>query len=367
MLLNNRTRMLELEHETLSGDACFSDQATVALGGGGTDGLRSEFQRDRDKIIHSKAFRRLSHKTQVFISPEGDHYRSRLTHTLEVTQIARTIARALGLNEDLCEAIALGHDLGHTPFGHTGEYALQACLRRYREAPADGAVPARANLPVEEQFELENGYELFSHNRQSLRVVELIENGGRGLRLSEQVKDGIVCHTGPVRAKTLEGRIVHFADRIAYVNHDVDDAIRAKLLDPAQLPADIVACLGATHAQRIETLVLDCVNASLAAGDICLSEEAGGAMLDLRSFLFEKVYRSDAVLVQVRKAFHLVEDLFDFLMDHFDMVPVEYRELCEGDKLVAVCDHIASMTDRYALRLFEERFIPQPTAFLVGN
>src|SRR3954470_890169 len=227
--------------------------------------LRTPFQRDRDRIVHSKAFRRLKHKTQVFISPEGDHYRTRLTHTLEAAGIARTVARALALNEDLTEAIALGHDLGHPPFGHIGEDVLDACLReRYGVG--------------------------FRHNHHSLRIVERLERDGAGLNLTEQVRDGILRHTGPELPATLEGRIVRLVDRVAYINHDIDDALRAGVLRAEDLPADLIAALGETSSARIDTLVRDMVERSAAAGDIVQGPEAGEAMARLRSFMFEHVY-----------------------------------------------------------------------------
>jgi dGTPase len=307
------------------------------------DLFRTEYQRDRDKIIHCKSFRRLSHKTQVFLAPAGDHYRTRLTHTLEVAQIARTIARGLGLNEDLTEAIALGHDLGHTPFGHTGEDALCACIARYRGIDANQAESKK----------------LFHHNKQSLRVVEVIENEGRGLNLTVEVRDGIVCHTGSQKAETFEGRIVAVADRIAYVNHDIDDAIRAGALAEGDLPDTTHRILGEDHSTRIETLVVDMVRTSAQVGDVQLSTSIWDAMMELRAFLFQNVYRSPQVMREVRKAYHLVEDLFDYYMDHIDQVPDEYRAICDGDDVLAVTDYVAGMTDRYARTLFEDLFIPQ--------
>src|ERR687895_1464478 len=230
--------------------------------------VRTPFQRDRDRIVHSKAFRRLKHKTQVFISPEGDHYRTRLTHTLETCMIARTVARALGLNEDLTEAIALGHDLGHPPFGHIGENVLDACMR---ERHGTG----------------------FRHNEHSLRVVEKLERDGRGLNLTEQVRDGILRHTGPERPATLEGRIVRIVDRVAYINHDIDDAIRAGVISPGDLPAEEIAVLGDTGSRRIDTLARDLVERSSEVGDIAQSDAVGAAMDRLRTFMFERVYLAE--------------------------------------------------------------------------
>ena len=331
------------EHETLSEDASHADETEGRLRSASLDVLRNDYQRDRDRILHTKSFRRLSHKTQVFLASEGDHYRTRLTHTLEVAQIARTIARALGLNEDLTEAIALGHDLGHTPFGHTGEEALCFCLARHR-----GIDPASAQV-----------HGLYRHNEQSLRVVDVIENDGRGLNLTAEVRDGILHHTGPERAETLEGRVVATADRIAYVNHDIDDAIRAGILAESDLPSSTHELLGSDHSSRIETLVLDMVETSARTGDIAMTDEVWDAMMELRSFLFAKVYRSPIVLAEVDKAKHLIRDLFDHFVEHIGDVPVEYREISEGDDLRAVSDFIAGMTDRYAKGLYEALFIPR--------
>lgn len=331
------------EHELLSPDAACSDETEGRACSSEPDFLRTEFQRDRDKILHSKSFRRLSHKTQVFVAAEGDHFRTRLTHTLEVAQIARTIARALGLNEDLAEAISLGHDLGHTPFGHTGEAALAACLARQRGIDAASAQAAAQ----------------YRHNEQSLRVVERIENGGRGLNLTVEVRDGILHHTGPVRAETLEGRIVATADRIAYVNHDIDDAIRADLLTESALPESTHRVLGPDHSSRIERLVRDMVEISAARDDIALSEPVWDAMNELRSFLFSHVYTAPQVLVEVNKAKYLITKLFDYYVANPEEVPAEYRAIAEGDHLQAVTDYIAGMTDRFATATFMRLFVPR--------
>lgn len=335
-----RERALLADDATLSAESEGRDRSTAP------DILRNDFQRDRDKILHSKSFRRLSHKTQVFLAAEGDHYRTRLTHTLEVAQIARTISRALGLNEDLAEAVSLGHDLGHTPFGHAGEEALSRCLARHGKA-------FRANASADPRDAL-----LYRHNEQSLRVVERIENGGRGLNLTPEVRDGILHHTGSMRAETLEGRVVATADRIAYVNHDIDDAIRAGILTEADLPASTHEVLGPDHSARIETLVLDMVQTSAACDDIRMSERVWNAMMELRSFLFKTVYTAPAVLVETEKAGRLLEALFDYYVDHLDEIPSEYRDISEGDSLVAVCDYIAGMTDRYARSRFKDLFVP---------
>ena len=331
------------EQQLYASDASFSAESDGRLSSTQPDLLRTEYQRDRDKILHAKSFRRLSHKTQVFLSAEGDHYRTRLTHTLEVAQIARTIARALSLNEDLTEAIALGHDLGHTPFGHTGESALRQCI-----AERTGVVDDESSLAG-----------LFRHNEQSLRTVEVIENDGLGLNLTSEVRDGILHHTGSVRAETLEGRIVAVADRIAYVNHDIDDAIRAGLLKESQLPDRTHSVLGPDHSSRIETLVLDLVMTSCDAGDIVLSDSVWEAMEELRAFLFERVYRHPDVMKEALKAKFLISQLFGYFIEHPDSIPSEYHRISGGDELRAVTDYIAGMTDRYAKRVFESLFVPR--------
>lgn len=334
------------ERALLSDDASCSADSEGRDRSAAPDVLRNDYQRDRDKILHSKSFRRLSHKTQVFLAAEGDHYRTRLTHTLEVAQIARTISRALGLNEDLTEAISLGHDLGHTPFGHAGEQALSRCLSRYgRSAPANEAYEEKPLL-------------LYRHNEQSLRVVERIENGGRGLNLTPEVRDGILHHTGGVRAETLEGRVVATADRIAYVNHDIDDAIRAGILHESDLPSSTHEVLGVDHSARIETLVVDMVQTSDACDDIRMSDAVWDAMMELRAFLFKKVYTAPVVLEETAKASRLIEALFDYYVGHLDEIPEEYRAISEGDSLTAVCDYIAGMTDRYAKSRFKALFVP---------
>lgn len=334
------------EETLLSPDAALSAATDGRPHSSESDILRTEYQRDRDKILHSKAFRRLSHKTQVFIAPKGDHFRTRLTHTLEVAQIARTIARALGLNEDLTEAIALGHDLGHTPFGHAGEEVLRERIAHYRGIPADDPCVR----------------DLFHHNRQSVRVVQVLEHDGEGLNLTAEVRDGIYCHTGDVKADTLEGRIVGKADRIAYVNHDIDDAIRAGLLTEADLPASTHEILGVSHSARIETLVLDTVRASSESDDIVLTPAVWEAMMELRQFLFENIYHSEAVMVEVRKAQRLLGVLFDFLMEHPDCIPEEIRRVSPDDTLRSVCDYLAGMTDRFAVDLYRSLFVPRSFA-----
>jgi dGTPase len=282
--------------------------------------LRTPFQRDRDRIVHAKAFRRLKHKTQVFIDPKGDHYRTRLTHTLETAGISRTVARALRLNEDLTEAIALGHDLGHPPFGHTGEEALDRVL--------------------EQRFG-----QRFRHNEQSLRVVEVLERDGRGLNLTEEVRDGVLHHTGPGEPATLEGKIVRLVDRVAYINHDIDDAIRADLLSPEELPHEEIALLGERGSRRIDTLVHDLVESSAAAGDIAQSDEVGRAMLNLRAFMFERVYLGPEAAEQRRTATQTIERIVVHLISHPDGLPPERP----GDLPQRITDYVAGMTDRFAL------------------
>ncbi len=282
--------------------------------------LRTPFQRDRDRIVHAKAFRRLKHKTQVFIDPKGDHYRTRLTHTLETAGISRTVARALRLNEDLTEAIALGHDLGHPPFGHTGEEALDRVLQ--------------------ERFG--RG---FRHNEQSLRVVEVLERDGRGLNLTEEVRDGILHHTGQGEPATLEGRIVRLVDRVAYINHDIDDAIRAGLISADELPQGEIALLGERGSRRIDTLVHDVVEASAAAGDIAQSEDVGRAMLNLRAFMFERVYLGPGAAEQRRTASETVERMVAHFVEHPGDLPADRP----GDLGERITDYVAGMTDRFAL------------------
>ena len=273
--------------------------------------LRTPFQRDRDRIVHSKAFRRLRHKTQVFVDPEGDHFRTRLTHTLETAGIARGVGRALRLNEDLVEAVGLGHDLGHPPFGHAGEQALDEIVR-------------------------ERGGAGFRHNEHSLRVVDHLERDGRGLNLTWEVRDGILKHTGPVEPETLEGRIVRVVDRVAYINHDIDDAIRAGILSPGDLPREEIAILGETGSRRIDTLVQDLVETSAQAGDIVQSDEIGGAMLSLRAFMFDHVYLGPHTRPEHERARATVRRIFDALAD-------------EGKDPDEITEFIAGMTDRYAL------------------
>jgi dGTPase len=303
--------------------------------------LRTPFQRDRDRIVHCKAFRRLTHKTQVFVAPRGDHYRTRLTHTLEVTTISRTVARALSLNEDLVEAIGLGHDLGHPPFGHIGEEVLDSCLK--------------------ERFG-----EDFRHYEQSLRIVDELERDGAGLNLTEQVRDGIARHSSRAPSpKTLEGRIVRVIDRVAYINHDIDDAIRAGLLREEELPVQPIEVLGSSGSARIDALVHDMVEHSARAGEIVQGPQAGPAMASLRDFMFEHVYLGPAVRAEHAKISSVIRRLFEHYVEHPEQLPpalvAERAERADG---VArrVTDYLAGMTDRYCIRRYTELQVPQAFA-----
>lgn len=294
--------------------------------------IRTCFQRDRDRIVHSKAFRRLKHKTQVFIAPEGDHYRTRLTHALEVSQISRTIARALRLNEDLAEAIALGHDLGHTPFGHAGEEVLE---------------------------ELHPGG--FKHNEQSLRVVEMLE-GDHGLNLTWEVRDGILNHTGEKLPSTMEGKIVRIADRIAYINHDIDDALRGKIIEEDDVPLELMKILGFTHKERINVMIMDLVITSQEKRDIVMSKEISDAMLGLRKFMFDRVYIGSEAKREEKKAQRIIRELYLHYVEKYHELPEEYLNAItnkSGTIDRVVCDYIAGMTDNYAIKLFEKLFIPR--------
>jgi dGTPase len=294
-------------------------------------GLRTPFQRDRDRIVHCKSFRRLKHKTQVFVAPTGDHYRTRLTHTLEVAQISRTVARALALNEDLVEAIGLGHDLGHPPFGHIGEEALDRCLT--------------------ERFGAR-----FMHHEHSLRVVEVLERDGQGLNLTWAVRDGIVGHSGrAAEPATLEGRIVRVMDRVAYINHDIDDAVRAGLIAPEDLPARPIEILGRTGTRRIDTLVHDLVEHSAVAGEIVQGELIGTAMGELRAFMFERIYLGPEATREHAKIHGVVRSLFDHYCGHPEEIP---DSIPDGDLARRVTDYLAGMTDRFCIRAFEELSVP---------
>ncbi|MCI8597938.1 MAG: deoxyguanosinetriphosphate triphosphohydrolase [Lachnospiraceae bacterium] len=295
--------------------------------------IRPVYQRDRDRILHCKSFRRLKHKTQVFLTPKGDHYRTRLTHTLEVSQNARTIAKALRLNEDLVEAIALGHDLGHTPFGHAGERALDKLCS--------------------------NG---FAHYKQSVRVVEKLEKGGRGLNLTVEVRDGILNHRTEGTPFTLEGKIVRLSDKIAYINHDIDDAIRGGILAEEDIPLEFREILGFTTRERLNTLIHDIVLNSLNQPDIQMSDKVEKAMRDLRSFMFESVYTNPKAKGEESKAQNLLEELFSYYMAHPEAMSEEFTMMLEeGEdaKEIIVCDYISGMTDQYAIGKFEEFYVPK--------
>ena len=291
---------------------------------------RTCYQRDADRILHSRSFRRLMHKTQVFLQPEGDHYRTRMTHTLEVSRVARTVARALRLNEDLTEAAAMGHDLGHTPFGHAGEAALSDVM----------------------------GTE-FRHNEQSLRVVERLENNGQGLNLTYEVRRGIVGHTGSDIPETLEGQIIRYADRVAYINHDIDDAMRAGILKNSDLPRSITDTLGATHSERINTLVEDMIEASSDKPVITMSPRIEGAMDELREFMFEHVYRNPKAKGEESKAKIIIRELYNHYLRHPEQLPSDFRPQMDFDGMPrVVCDYVAGMTDKYAIFKFSEIFVP---------
>jgi dGTPase len=294
------------------------------------DPLRTAFQRDRDRILHTTSFRRLKHKTQVFVAPAGDHYRTRLTHTLEVSALSRTVARALELNEDLVEAVAMGHDLGHAPFGHAGEAALDDLLR-------------------------ERHGRRFEHNVQSLRLVERLERGGAGLNLTAEVRDGIRHHTGPGLPSTLEGQVVRLMDRVAYVNHDIEDALRAGLIASADLPPGEVAVLGDTTSRRLTTLVTDVVEHSRDGDEIRQSPEIGAAFLRLRRFMFQNVYLAPPASLEAERARVVVQGLFTWYHDRPELLPPGQ----EPDHVTRVTDFVAGMTDRYALRLYRDTFMPR--------
>ena len=331
------------ERELLSPHAALSARTRGRAVPEEEDFLRPCYQRDRDRILHCKSFRRLANKTQVFLAPEGDHYRTRLTHTLEVAQIARTVSRALALNEDLTEAIALGHDLGHTPFGHCGERALSHAMAEYR-----GVDP-----------ESPEGRSLFAHNEQSVRLVSLLEKDGRGLNLSWEVVDGIRCHRGNLMASTLEGRVVARADRIAYVCHDIDDAERAGLLSEDMLPKGPRDLLGGTSSERIDRMVRDIVEASEDTGEIRMSPGVWDAMMEMRAYLFDTLYMRGDARYEEPKAAGMIEWLFGYFVDHMDEVPEEHRRHDTDKPDVEVADYVSGMTDRYAIRLFEELNVPR--------
>lgn len=330
--MNVRERTEEAEKLMLSPYAALSAQSRGRDRDEPQCDIRPVYQRDRDRILHCKSFRRLKHKTQVFLAPVGDHYRTRLTHTLEVSQIARTIARALRMNEDLTEAIALGHDLGHTPFGHAGEAALN-------EVCPFG----------------------FIHSEQSVRVVERLEKNGQGLNLTWEVRDGIRNHRTTGRAATLEGRIVRYADKIAYINHDIDDAIRAGILTEQMLPSEYTDILGHSVRERLDTMIVSIIDESMDKPDISMVPEFEAAMQGLRSFMFENVYTNPDSKSEDPKARKLLQELYFYYLDHPDEVGAECRTLLgQGEPVErVVCDYIAGMSDNYAITKFEELFVPR--------
>ncbi len=334
IMINIREEIEEREKNTLSPFARLSVNSEGREQEEEADSLRPVYQRDRDRVIHSKAFRRLKDKTQVFLTPEGDHYRTRLTHTLEVAQIARTIARSLNLNEDLTEAIALAHDLGHTPFGHAGERALN------RVCPSG-----------------------FKHAEQSVRVVKFIERDGRGLNLTLEVLDGIRNHGMGGKPKTLEGQVVRLSDKIAYMHHDLDDAVRAGILPNDSVPGHIAHIAGNTLSERLESFVTDIINESYGTDGIKMSPTMNDALMGLREWMFENVYTNKTAKSQEGKAEGLVETLYERFVKRPEEIPEEYFSLIEerGEKKeTVVCDYISSMTDRYAIGLYEEMYIPYP-------
>ncbi len=327
-----REELERLEHRRLNPLAAFSDQTKgrPVREDRKENDVRTCYQRDTDRIVHSKSFRRLMHKTQVFLRPEGDHYRTRMTHTIEVARIGRTIARALGLNEDLAEAVAMGHDLGHTPFGHAGESALSECIGKP-----------------------------FRHNEQSLRVVDVLEKDGRGLNLTYEVRMGILGHTGPNIPETLEGQLIRRADQIAYVNHDIDDAIRAGILREEDIPKSIADVLGESHRNRIDVLVCDAIITSREEGAIVLSPAVDQALKDLRSFMFDRVYRNPVAKGEESKAKDMLKRLYDYYYTHPQALPEDFQPQMSFDGLErTVCDYIAGMTDNYAVDKFTEIFTP---------
>ena len=326
-----RELYLKRERETLSPYAFLTENTKGREHPCSECTLRTEFQRDRDRIIHSQSFRRLMYKTQVFLAPAGDHYRTRLTHTLEVTQIARTIARGLFLNEDLTEAIALAHDLGHTPFGHAGETVMRDLF-----SPD------------------------FSHNMQGVRVVEKLENDGDGLNLTFEVRDGIACHSGSKMPCTLEGAVIRYADRIAYINHDIDDALRAGILHREEIPLELRQILGEEHGQRINTMVSSVIEASTGRNEIKMEADIQEATDALRAFLFARVYRDNAAKDEEIKAKVMLGQLFTFFADHPEHLPIDYLETISKESVErAVCDHLSGMTDRYAIELYRDLFVPE--------
>ena len=331
---NTRKKQEEREHLFLSPYAVFSDHSKGRVREERCCDIRTNFQRDRDRILHSKAFRRLKGKTQVFLAPEGDHYRTRLTHTLEVAQIARTMAKALCLNEDLTEAIALAHDLGHTPFGHAGERALGRVVK-----------------------------EGFEHQLQSLRIVDILEKHGNGLNLTQEVRDGIQNHQTAGKPSTLEGKLVRLADKIAYINHDIDDAVRAHIMTEEEIPCEYTSILGHSLGERINIMITDIIKASEGKPDIMMSPKAERTMTDLRDYLFRSVYTNPKAKGEEHKAEKMIEILYCYYCEHLDLLPEEYLELIEKKHETperAACDYVAGMTDHYAVKKFQEIMVPGP-------
>lgn len=327
-----RTDTEKNEHLTLCARASFADESKGRQIKEEECPIRTCYQRDTDRITHSKAFRRLKHKTQVFLQPEGDHYRTRLTHTLEVSRIARTIARGLALNEDLTEAISLGHDLGHTPFGHAGERALAELLKDYGG---------------------------FTHYNQSLRVVDFLEKDGKGLNLTYEVRDGIVRHTVAPPACTLEGQIVKLADRVAYINHDLDDAIRAGILTEEDIPGEITCVVGERFSERIHNIIMDIINASNGKNEICMSPEYSFVVESFHNFMYAAVYKNEKAKGEETKVFGILEGLYRYYIQHPEKLPPEYQAICGRDGLQrAVADYISGMTDKYCMDKFSELYIP---------
>lgn len=335
-MINFRVQQEEWEGEKLSPFASLSKKSKGRLKEENKCDVRTDFQRDRDRILHSKSFRRLKHKTQVFIAPEGDHFRTRLTHTLEVAQIGRTIARALKLNEDLIEAMALGHDLGHTPFGHTGERALNKLNPKG-----------------------------FLHNVQSIRVVDFLEHkeNKKGLNLTFEVREGILNHTGENRSQSLEGQILKFADRIAYINHDIDDAIRAGILNHDDLPKDCIDVLGPSHGSRINKMILNIIENSFGKNYVKMSPEVEEMTLKLRAFMFENVYLNKKAKTEEEKTEYIISELYKYYLKNNDKLPGDHLAIymdMDADMEDIICDYIAGMTDRYVVNLFTSIFVPKP-------
>lgn len=328
-----REETIKIEREYFSPYAAFSDESKGRSRQEADDEMRTCYQRDRDRVIHCKAFRRLKHKTQVFLAPEGDHYRTRLTHTLEVAQIARSIARSLRLNEDLTEAIALAHDLGHTPFGHAGERTLNDISK--------------------------NG---FSHCDQSVRVVEVLEKDGEGLNLTWEVRDGISQHRTSGHPATLEGQVVRLSDKIAYINHDIDDAIRGNIFEESKIPEEFTSVLGHSSRERLDTLIRAIVESSKGRSEISMPENTETAMVNLRKFMFANLYSNPEAKSEEVKVRKMIEKLFEYFTQNYDEVPENYRRIVSDrgeDKETAICDYIASMSDQYSIKVFKDIFVPK--------